>query len=182
MRMRSHLSLILLGLLAPGTAWCDAMTSPDAGTAMMQPLPAVADSQRVAAHTKNRGESRSESLDRDISGNLGGPLAAAYREHAPLALFSLGSLVIGGAFYAIGHGADGSRATDAADRSQYRAVVSVAGISALLAAGSYFYYVHRAKARAEADQQWDASLIGAPDGAGGVAMGARLTVPLSSLR
>ncbi|MBW8889062.1 MAG: hypothetical protein JF616_15015 [Fibrobacteres bacterium] len=169
--MRSFLSLILLGLLAPGRAWCDPAPSPAGEAALLQPVPAVMDSQRVAAHRVDMDEKINEKI------------AAAYREHAPLALFSLGSLAVGGAFYAIGHGADGSRSANAsADRSQLKAVVSVAGISALLAAGSYFYYVHRAKARAEAEPQWDAALMGAPDGAGGIAMGARLTLALSSLR
>jgi len=149
----------------------------------MKPVAAVADSQRVAALNENAGENTGENADRSVGANMSGNIAAAYREHAPLALFSLGSLAVGGAFYAIGHGADGSRsANGAADRSQLTTVVSVAGISALLAAGSYFYYVHRAKARAEADPKWDAAVIGAPDGAGGIAMGARLTLALSSLR
>lgn len=169
--MRSFLPLILLGLLAPGRVWCDPAPSPAEGRAWLRPAAVPMDSQRVAAQRENRDGKPNENL------------AAAYREHAPLALFSLGSLAVGGAFYAIGHGADGSRsANSVADRSQLRAVVSVAGISALLAAGSYFYYVHRAKARAEADPEWDAAVIGAPDGAGGIAMGARLTWPLPSRR
>jgi len=141
----------------------------------MRPITAPSDSQRVS------GQNGSMSVAKDEG--IGGNIVAAYREHAPLALFSLGSLAVGGAFYAIAHGANGSRsAANPADRSQFTAAVSVAGLSALLAAGSYFYYVRRAKARAEADPLWDASVSGAPDGAGGVAMGARLTLALSSLR
>lgn len=162
MGTRSFFTAILLALLALGRAWSDPLPTATAVSAAMKPVPARADSQRVAAHSEG--------------------IASAYREHAPLALFSLGSLAIGGAFYAIGHGVDGPRAGYGANnRSQFTAAVSVAGVSALLAAGSYFYYVHRAKARTEAEQ-WDAALIGAPDGAGGVAVGARLTLALSSLR
>jgi hypothetical protein len=179
MGMRSFLTLIFLGLLAPGRAWCDPAPSAEGGTASMQPVAARVDSQRVADHNGSAGENGIGNAGANMSGNV----AAAYREHAPLALFSLGSLAVGGAFYAIGQGADGSRSANAAaDRSQMRAVVSVAGISALLAAGSYFYYVHRAKARAEADPEWDAALGGAPDGAGGVSVSARLTLALPSLR
>lgn len=154
---------MLLGLLALGRPWCDPMPPADAAPAAMTRAPASPDSQAVTAHSES--------------------IMAAYREHAPLAFFSLGSLAIGGAFYAIGRGADGQRASFGAnDRSQFTAAVSVAGISALLAAGSYFYYVHLAKARAQADEQWDAALIGAPDGAGGVALGARLTLALPARR
>jgi len=162
MGFRAFLSAIFLGLLAQGRAWCDPVPSPNAGAALMKPIQAPADSQGIKANSEG--------------------IVAAYREHAPLAWFSLGSLAIGGAFYAIGHGADASRVTNGADRSQFKNAVSVAGISALLAAGSYFYYVHRAKARAEAEPQWDAAVMGAPDGAGGVAIGARLTLALSALR
>jgi hypothetical protein len=159
MGTRSFFSAILLGLLALGRPWCDPMPAANAGSVAMTRVPAQSDSQAVTAHSES--------------------IAAAYREHAPLALFSIGSLAIGGAFYAIGRGVDGQRASfGAGDRSQFTVAVSVAGLSALLAAGSYFYYVHRAKARAQTDEEWDASLIGAPDGAGGVALGARLTLAL----
>jgi hypothetical protein len=163
MGFRSVLPALLLGLLAPCRAWCDPAPTPNARAALINPVPSPADSQNTAAYS--------------------GSIAAAYREHAPLAWFSLGSLAIGGVFYAIGHGGDGSQVTNGqADRSRLTNAVSVAGISALLAAGSYFYYVHRAKARAEADGEWDAAVIGSPDGAGGIALGARLTVALPGLR
>ena len=110
------------------------------------------------------------------------PLAGAYREHAPLALFSLGSLAIGGVFYGISQGTDGSHVNyTAGDRSSLTTAVTVAGVSALLAAGSYFYFVHRSAAGPEAEESsWSANLTGGPDGAGGVSVGARLTVPLPS--
>jgi hypothetical protein len=166
MRMRSRLYAAALGLLAVGRAWPDAASVPsdparaEAARSPVFPLP---DSGRAAA--------RSEAL------------AAAYREHAPLAYFSLGSLAVGGVFYAIGNGAGGSRpALSASDRRQLATTVSVAGASALLAAGSYLYFVHKAKERPEADAGWEASVGGSPDGAGGLAVSARVSLPLPSTR
>lgn len=110
-------------------------------------------------------------------------VAAAYREHAPLALFSLGSIAVGGVFYAIGQGIDRPNVSyTAGDRSQLTTAITIAGASAVLAAGSYFYYVHRAKVRAEEESDWDASVGALPDGHGGVAAAARLTLPLPSFR
>ncbi len=108
------------------------------------------------------------------------PLAGAYREHAPLAFFSLGSLAVGGVFYGISHGMDKANVGyTAGDRTQISTAVGVAGVTALLAAGSYFYYVHRSVAQSQAEgSDWDAQVIGGPDGDGGVTVGARLTVPL----
>ena len=110
------------------------------------------------------------------------PIAGAYREHAPLALFSLGSIAIGGVFYGISQGTDGSHVSyTAGDRSSLTTAVTVAGVSALLAAGSYFYFVHRSAVVPEAgESSWSANLTGGPDGAGGVSVGARLTLPLPS--
>lgn len=151
--------------LALGRAWCEPSPAAEEGAspARMESLPAAVDSQGTVAHS--------------------GSFAAAYREHAPLAWFSLGSLAVGGVFYAIGHDMQGPRVGySAADRARLSTAISVAGIGAVLAAGSYFYYVHQAKARAENDPEWDAAVTGAPDGAGGFALGARLTLALSSLR
>jgi hypothetical protein len=168
MRLRSVLSLSAFGLFALGQAWCgqdapsaDAQNAIMMETAMATPV-ANADSSRVAAAR----------LD---------PVAAAYREHAPLALFSLGSLAVGGVFYAIGRGLDHPNvAYTAGDRTQLTTAVTVAGVSAVLAAGSYFYYVHRAQVRAEEESGWDAEVGAAPDGRGGITAAARLTLPLPS--
>jgi hypothetical protein len=100
-------------------------------------------------------------------------------EFAPLALFSLGSLAVGGAFYAIDVSSRRPNVTQTAGgRSSLTHAVGFAGITALLAAGSYFYF---SRNDAEPDSDWDAEVSGgiAPDG--GMAMGAALTFPLSSL-
>jgi hypothetical protein len=166
MRMPSRLYAAALGLLAVGRAW------PDAPPAASDPVRAeIARSPVLPSPDSGRAVARSEAR------------AAAYREHAPLAYFSLGSLAVGGVFYAIGNGAGGSRpALSASDRRQLATTVSVAGASALLAAGSYLYFVHKAKERSEEDAGWEASIGGAPDGAGGLSVSARVSLPLPSGR
>ena len=110
------------------------------------------------------------------------PEVSAYKEHAPLAWFSLGSLAVGGVFYAISEGMDHPNvAYTTSDRSHLNTTVTVAGISALLAAGSYLYYAHRAaqrEAEPESESAWDAGVTGGLDADGNVTMGARLTLPL----
>jgi hypothetical protein len=112
-------------------------------------------------------------------------LAATYQEHAPLAWFSLGSLAVGGVFYAIGKGVDGPRVSySSGNRSQMTTAVALAGASALLAAGSYLYYAHKGKA-GDGDEpvsDWEASLMGAPDGVGGLSVSARVSLPFPALR
>lgn len=103
---------------------------------------------------------------------------AAYREHAPLAWFSVGSLAVGGLFYAIGRDMDRPNLSyTAGDRSRIGAGVAAAGITALIAAGSYFYFAHRARS----EEGWEAGLAGVPDGSGSLALGARLTFALPAL-
>src|SRR3954467_1405369 len=128
MRLRSLIPVLAIGLLAVGRAWCDPSPAPKEGatSARMELIPAASDSQVTVAHSES--------------------FAAAYREHAPLAWFSLGSSAVGGVFYAIGNGMRGPKVGySAADRARLSTAISVAGIGAVLAAGSYFYYVHRAK-------------------------------------
>jgi hypothetical protein len=166
MRTRSALMSLLLGLLACNQAWCDPLPALPAwearGSSPAAPADYASDTDQVAARMN---------------------LAAAYREHAPLAWFSLGSLAVGGVFYAIAQGLDRPRVSYAAgSRSQMTTAVALAGASAMLAAGSYFYYVHQAKEGAEPVSDWEASLIGAPDGAGGLSVAARVSLPLPSLR
>ncbi len=107
-------------------------------------------------------------------------------EHAPLALFSLGSLAVGGVFYGISNSMRGADvAYTARDRSQFTSAVGVAGLTALFAAGAYLYYAHQAAyVAAHVDEKapaWDAAMTGgvAPDGH--VDIGARLTLALPSL-
>lgn len=68
-----------------------------------------------------------------------------YREHAPLAFFSLGSLAVGGVFYGIGSslGHDGPVSGNGA---RMETAVGAAGITALAAAGAYLYYALRGEA------------------------------------
>lgn len=102
-------------------------------------------------------------------------------EFAPLALFSLGSLAVGGAFYAINVSSRQSNVSNiAGGRSNPANAVGVAGITALLAAGSYFYFV-RQDAESGSDSDWDAQVSGGMAQDGGMRVGALLTFPLSSL-
>lgn len=170
--MRFFLPALATSLIAIGSALAADPAAQGSTAALSAPalpgaIPAPADSQRIAAHREARAD--------------------AYREHAPLALFSLGSLAVGGVFYAIGQGMDRpSVSVSAADRSRIGTAVAVAGLSALLAAGSYFYYAHKSGQEDEEGSEpvsdWQAALIGGPDGAGGMAVGARLTLPLPSIR
>lgn len=108
-------------------------------------------------------------------------------EYAPLALFSLGSLAVGGAFYAINVSSHRSNVTQTAGgRSSLSNAVGVAGLTALLAAGSYFYFSRKdpgpdSESDSNPDSEWDARVSGgvAPDGA--ICASALITIPLSSL-
>lgn len=110
---------------------------------------------------------------------------AAQSEYAPLAMFSLGSLAVGGAFYAINVSSRKSNVTQTAGgRSSLTNAVGVAGLTALLAAGSYFYFSrHEPESEADSDSDWDIRVSGgvAPDGDGGMAVGALVTLPIASL-
>jgi hypothetical protein len=104
-------------------------------------------------------------------------LRIAAVEHAPLAYFSLGSLAVGAVFYGINSSnrpANTIRTAD--DRTQITAAVGVAGLTALLAAGAYCYYVRKS---AENSRDWEASMTGGVSGDGDVNVGALLTLPLA---
>ena len=104
------------------------------------------------------------------------PVAGGYSEHAPLALFSLGSLAVGGVFYAIQASSHSPNVGyTAGDHTSLTTAVGAAGLTALLAAGSYFYFAHEDKVK---DRNWDAQVSGgvAPDGE--MSVGALLTLPL----
>ena len=113
------------------------------------------------------------------------PSVSKSAEHAPLALFSLGSLAVGGAFYAIHLSTSRSNSEfSAADRTSLTNAIGAAGITALLAAGSYFWFTREGADREqerEPEPDWDAQVSGgiAPDGEMSVA--AMVTLPLSFL-
>lgn len=106
----------------------------------------------------------------------------AYLEHAPLALFSLGSLAIGGAFYGINASAHRSESGfTSGNGSPISSAVGLAGLTALVAAGSYFYYSHGdAYTRGDAgrETEWDARMTGGVSADGDVTLGALLSLPL----
>lgn len=166
MTLRSLLSVSACLLLAVPSAWC----APEATA----PAPATAAAGTAASAPE------AEPVAKSLNAGPG-----AYAEHAPLALFSLGSLAIGGVFYAI-HVSSRDPKVDytAGDRTSLTTAVGAAGLTALIAAGSYFYFAHKQKsqeAEPEADSDWNAQVSGglAPDG--GVSVGAKLTFPLASL-
>jgi hypothetical protein len=109
--------------------------------------------------------------------------SGAYSEHAPLAWFSLGSIAVGGIFYAINSGLDRKNvAYTAGDRSRLSSTVAVAGIGALLAAGSYFYYANHAASREQPDDGGlETEISGGLDAEGDPAVSAKLTLPLALL-
>jgi hypothetical protein len=99
-----------------------------------------------------------------------------------LAWFSVGSLAVGGVFYAINSGLDRENVSyTAGDRSRLTSTIAVSGLGALLAAGSYFYYVNRAASRAEPDDGVETEFSGGLDATGGPAVSAKLTLPLALL-
>ena len=101
----------------------------------------------------------------------------SYSEHAPLALFSVGSLAVGGVFYAITYSAHRSNSEfTAGDRASLTNALGATGITALLAAGSYFYFAHQAD---DSDRNGEAQVSGGVSPEGGVS--AMLTFPLSFL-
>src|SRR5262245_29183774 len=70
--------------------------------------------------------------------------SSPWREHAPLAWFSLGSLAIGGVFYGIQAGTSGDRVGYVAgDHSDMDLAIGAAGITALAAAAAWVYFSRR---------------------------------------
>jgi hypothetical protein len=105
----------------------------------------------------------------------------AYREHAPLAYFSLGSLAVGGLFYGIQTSLDrDGRSRINGDGTRMDMAVGAAGITALAAGAAYLYYVLRGKEIGdEPSSPWAGPVRGGvgPDGK----LAASVTLPLSSL-
>lgn len=105
------------------------------------------------------------------------PVVSSYREHMPLALFSLGSLAMGGVFWGIHSTWDNPGPSPVSgDGTRMNLALGAAGFTALAAGACYAYYASRGAA---GRRGWAGSLSGgvAPDGS----MAASLTVPLSSL-
>ena len=100
-----------------------------------------------------------------------------YREHAPLAFFSLGSLAVGGVFYGIHRSLDypgGSSASG--DGTRVDMAIGAAGLSALAAGAAYLWYSLRAD-RPDAPG-WTETVAAGMTADGGMA--ASVTWPLSS--
>lgn len=104
------------------------------------------------------------------------PAAGAYRRHASLALFSLGSLAVGGVFYGIEASLNKPNVDYiAGDRTRLSTAAGAAGFTALIAAGSYFYFVREDVRRA---RYWDAGLSAVPASGGGLGLMASIRLPM----
>jgi hypothetical protein len=109
-----------------------------------------------------------------------GAALSPYREHAPLAFFSLGSLAIGGIFYGIQSGMHDSRVRYVAgDRSQISTAIGFAGLTAAVAGAAYFYYAHESEKQA---RSWDARISAGPAPEGGINLAASLVFALPGQR
>jgi hypothetical protein len=100
--------------------------------------------------------------------------------HAPLAIFSAGSLAVGAVFYSIQQSMRNDQSLIVAgNRSQMNTAIAAAGATALISAMTYFYYAHRDSKRAA---QWSesaaASRLG-PAVSGGLAPDGTLRVAAS---
>ncbi len=84
-----------------------------------------------------------EKVRLEYSGGCGA--CRSYREHAPLAYFSLGSLAVGGVFYGIHSSLDRSGPVSG-NGARMETAVAAAGITALAAGAAYLYYSLRGEA------------------------------------
>lgn len=101
-----------------------------------------------------------------------------YREHAPLALFSLGSLAMGGVFYGIHRSLDyPDRSAVSGDGTRVDMAIGAAGISAVAAGAAYLWYTLRADRSGASG--WTETVAAGVTSEGAVA--ASVTVPLSAL-
>jgi hypothetical protein len=178
MPLRSFIALSALLLSFAATLWGGALPDlDDVETPLAVATPAddaaLLQSMNPAAASPD-DPVESQRLSNRIRSGL-----TAQSEYAPLALFSVGALAVGGAFYAINVSSQRPNVTQTAGgRTSLTNAVGVAGLTALLAAGSYFYF---SRHETEPGSDWDADVSGgiAPDG--GITMGAVLTFPLPSL-
>lgn len=139
-------------------------------------LPARAEEQPVAAATVQETASPERLELKTV------PSRTAFREHAPLALFSLGSLAVGGVFYGIHSSLDypGGGQKMSGNGSRWELAIGAAGLTALAAGASYLYYTFRGEpAQAWVPDVAGASVDGGVDAEGAVS--ATLTWPLADL-
>lgn len=86
------------------------------------------------------------------------PKPSAYVEHAPLALFSLGSLVVGGVFYGINSSLDYPGSNQASGNgARVNMAIGAAGFTAVAAGACYVYYVMRGERKSPS---WAGNLSG----------------------
>jgi hypothetical protein len=166
--------ILVLALLAFGRAWCgtgpETVAPPSAANgAPSKTAESPAKAAPVRANQDQDAEAATAANRADIS---------AYREKAPLAFFSLGSLAVGGVFYGINESMRGSKAGyTSGNGKQLTTAVGLAGLTALIAAGSYVYF---AKMPEESPRGWDASVSGGVGADGEPSIGALITLPLRS--
>lgn len=106
-----------------------------------------------------------------------GQVISAYREHAPIAYFSLGALAVGGIFYGIhSHPGSAGEGSVSGNGSRVDMALGAAGFTAVAAGVAYLYYAFSSESRVPA---WTEGLSGgvAPDGS----VSASFTMPLSAL-
>ncbi|MDB5048056.1 MAG: hypothetical protein JWO30_1127 [Fibrobacteres bacterium] len=159
----SSKSILAACLLTLGTAWAGPSSPSPADGNVSQDDGPSAPAQDAAG----------------VSAELIHASPAVWGEHAPLAWFSLASIAVGGVFYGINGSMHRTNVEyTAGDRTQLTSAIGVAGLTALLAAGSYFYYAH---VTAEKARNWDAKVTGGVSPAGGMSVGALVSLPLPSI-
>lgn len=190
MQRRIPLYICALGLALQGLVWAgpEPESPSDDNTILIAndgagktSVPAgSAAAAKPSAHRADASVSQAKSAP---SASRRTAIPGAYSEHAPLAWFSLGSLAVGGVFYAINSGLDRENvAYTAGDRSRLSTTVAVAGIGALLAAGSFFYYANHAASREQPDDGGlETEFSGGLDDQGRPAVSAKLSLPIASL-
>jgi hypothetical protein len=170
MRSRSILSTLGIQLLAFGLAVGEPAST----------VSAKVEQSPVSVTSEEESGSESGSASQSTPSMMTGtPVQSAYITHAPLALFSLSSLAVGGIFYSIQSGMESPKVGFiGGDRSSLGTAVGFAGVTALVAGVSYFYYSHRDSQRAHS---WDAQVSGGLAPNGKLDVSAALVLPLPSL-
>jgi hypothetical protein len=159
MRFRSILSVLVIQAFAFGLAFGDPA-----------PKASIEPSQESSAKSESSPE---PSLMSGVA------TQNAYITNAPLALFSVGSLAVGGIFYSLQSGMDHPKAGFmGGDRSSLGTAVGFAGLTALIAGVSYFYYSHR---DSERNRAWDAQVSADVAPNGRMDLSAALVLPLPAL-